>query len=138
MIDNVNDNEALALSLGLLDSTAVFMEHAGQNICGNQFGIDTVRELRYKLLYEEYNEYVRGEIINDLTETVDGLLDIIVVAWGTLLAYIGEDKALAAAAEVARSNLDKVVGEGLPIRRADGKVLKPEGWRGPDIAGAIA
>lgn len=97
-----------------------------------------LRTLRRELLREEYREYRDGEIVSDIIEITDGLLDIIVVAWGTLLAYVGEDRALAAAAEVARSNLSKVDGTLGPIvRRDDGKLLKPEGWTSPDIKGAL-
>lgn len=97
-----------------------------------------LRELRRELLREEYKEYRDGEVANDIVEIVDGLLDTIVIAWGTLLAYVGEGKARAAAAQVARSNLSKVDGSLGPIvRREDGKLLKPEGWTPPDIAGVL-
>ena len=32
----------------------------------------------------------------------------------------------------------KVIGDGLPLFRDDGKVIKPEGWTAPDIAAAIS
>lgn len=126
------------MALNLLDGTTEFMRLARQNIAGGEFADIDTRNLRQDLLEEEVDEYFTAEAYEDLVEVVDGLLDIIVIAWGTLLAYVGEDKAKAAAAEVVRSNLDKVIGEGLPYFREDGKVLKPAGWRGPDIAGAIA
>lgn len=125
-------------NLNLLDGTAEFMRLGGQLI-EPEFSplyAEKVRQLRRTLLAEEYSEYRLGELANDPVEIVDGLLDVIVIAWGTLLAYVGEDKAKAAAAEVTRSNLDKFV-DGVK-RRDDGKILKPEGWRAPDIAGAIA
>jgi uncharacterized protein YegP (UPF0339 family) len=141
------DREHQAGAPNLLDGTAEFMRLAKQPagewihdapspVTANQFL--EVRELRRALLREEFSEYLGGEANSDLVEIVDGLLDVIVIAWGTLITYIGEDRAKAAAAEVVRSNLDKVIGDGLPIFRGDGKVLKPEGWTAPDIAGAIA
>lgn len=126
--------------MNLLDGTTKFMELAGQ-LPNSEFPEDNdgpLRSLRRGLICEEMDEYLMAEDVDDLVEVVDGLLDIIVIAWGSLLAYIGEDKAKAAAAEVVRSNLDKVVGDGLPLFREDGKVIKPEGWTPPDIAGAIA
>lgn len=36
--------------------------------------------------------------------------------------------------EVAESNLAKVAPDGTVRRRSDGKILKPDGWRPPDIA----
>ncbi|MHA0288302.1 hypothetical protein ACXYX3_17855 [Mycobacterium sp. C3-094] len=123
----------------LLDATETFMELAKQlETVGFPEPGSALRELRQKLLREEFDEYRVGEARSDLLEVVDGLLDVIVIAWGSLLAYVGPDKAKAAAAEVARSNLAKVIGEGLPLFREDGKVIKPEGWQPPDIAGAIA
>lgn len=97
-----------------------------------------LRELRRELLREEYKEYRDGEVAGDIVEIVDGLLDIIVIAWGTLLAYVGKEMAEAAATQVAISNLSKVDGTlGEIVRREDGKLLKPEGWQPPDIKGAL-
>lgn len=139
-------------AMDLLTATTAFMRLAQQltePVFGHrwyEYGIpdpvreknlSAVRKLRRKMLREEFHEYMDAEDENDVVEIVDGLLDIIVIAWGSLLAYVGEDKALAAAGEVVRSNLDKVLGEGRPVFRDDGKVLKPEGWIGPDIVGAI-
>lgn len=125
----------------ILTATQTFMERAGQL---DEIGFPAdpeaeLRQFRRDLFLEEVNEYLRAEHeLNDLTEVIDGLLDIIVVAWGTALAYVGPDKARRAELEVARSNLAKVLGEGLPIKADNGKVLKPEGWIPPDIAAAIA
>lgn len=125
----------------LLDDTTKFMSLGGQ-LDGEQTfpqsWSDDLRKLRRDLLSEEIHEYFDGEDRSDLTEIVDGLLDIVVIAWGTLLAYVGPVKAKAAAAEVARSNLSKVDGTLGPIvRREDGKLLKPEGFQPPDIEKAI-
>lgn len=72
----------------------------------------------------------------DLVEMVDAFLDIVVVAHGGVLETAGPEAAEAAAAEVTRSNLDKIV-DGVVQRREDGKILKPNGWVGPDIAGVL-
>lgn len=126
--------------INLLDATQIFMEK-GQQL--NTVGFppdrdDALRQLRRVLLDEEYTkEYLLAEEASDLVQIVDGLLDVIVIAWGTLLAYVGPDAAKAAAAEVVRSNLDKVIGVNLPIFREDGKIMKPPGWVAPNIAGAL-
>lgn len=39
--------------------------------------------------------------------------------------------------EVHRSNMAKLGPDGKPLRREDGKVIKPEGWTKPDIAGEL-
>jgi predicted HAD superfamily Cof-like phosphohydrolase len=125
----------------LLDGTTEFMrlarQPAGEWEYTTAADITQLRALRMDLLAEEYSEYLNAERASDLVEIVDGLLDVIVIAWGTLISYIGEERAKAAAAEVVRSNLSKVIGDGLPIFREDGKVLKPESWQPPNIEVAI-
>ena len=123
----------------ILDGTQLFMEKAGQldEIGFPERWADDLRRLRRNLLQEEVGEYRDAEVHNDLIEVVDGLLDVIVVAWGTLLAYVGPDKAKAAAAQVVKSNLSKVIGEGLPIKDAAGKVQKPDQYIAPNIRGVL-
>lgn len=122
----------------ILDATAEFMDLGGQPFGLASETLDNeTRELRIKLLTEEMGEYLKAEADRDLVEVADGLLDIVVIAWGTLLTYFGEEASTDAATEVWRSNLAKVDGPGLPIRRADGKILKPEGWKPPDIEGVL-
>ena len=92
------------------------------------------RTLREILLQEEFNEYMRAEINDDLVEIADALADIIYIACGTAVSYgIPLDDVFA---EVHRSNMAKLV-DGKVIRREDGKVQKPEGWTAPDIEGVL-
>lgn len=121
----------------ILTGTEAFMRASQQDIATlPAFPDADTRALRRSLLCEELGEYITAEAHDDLTEVVDALLDIIVVSYGTLLAYVGPEAAEAAAAEVTRSNLDKIV-DGKVLRREDGKVVKPRDWRGPDIAGVL-
>ncbi|WP_158608005.1 hypothetical protein [Nocardia panacis] len=73
----------------------------------------------------------------DLVEMVDAFLDMAVVAYGGSLETAGLAGTHAAAAEVTRSNLAKILPDGTCLKREDGKVLKPEGWTPPDIGGAL-
>lgn len=123
--------EFLHRSPDLLLGTTAFMQAAGQL---DEIGDFNEKE-RHEWLKEEWNEYVKAIVKGDEVEMVDGLLDIMVVAWGTLLQRYGYEWTRALAHEVTRSNLDKV-GPGM-TRRADGKVQKPEDWQGPDIAGVL-
>jgi len=92
------------------------------------------RKLRIKLLDEEVFEYTDAEYADDLVEIADALADIIYIACGTAVSYgIPLDDVFA---EVNRSNMAKLV-DGKVIRRADGKVQKPEGWTAPDIKGVL-
>lgn len=87
---------------------------------------------RIRFLDEELNETKAAIQNKDPEEIVDGLIDLIVIAAGTLDAYAvnGEQ----AWNEVLRANMAKEVGVkasrpntlGLP------DLVKPEGWRGPD------
>jgi predicted HAD superfamily Cof-like phosphohydrolase len=88
------------------------------------------RALRMRLLEEEFNEYQKGEYNNDLENIAKELADIIYIVCGTAVSYgIPLDKVFNA---VHESNMAKLV-DGKPIRREDGKILKPEGWTPPDI-----
>ena len=88
------------------------------------------RDLRKKLLTEEFKEYIIGEDNNDLENVAKELADIIYIVCGTAVSYgISLDKVFA---EVHRSNMDKLV-DGKVIYRDDGKVLKPDGWQPPNI-----
>lgn len=92
------------------------------------------RDLRKKLLAEEYTEYTTAEAEDDIVEIADALADLIYIACGTAVAYgIPLDRVFA---EVHRSNMAKLV-DGKVIRREDGKILKPTGWTPPDVAGIL-
>lgn len=91
----------------------------------------SARELRKNLLKEEYEEYLEAEANDDIVEVADALADIIYIALGTAVHYgIPLDKVFE---EVHRSNMAKLGEDGKPIRREDGKVLKPAGWTPPNI-----
>lgn len=67
-------------------------------------------------------------------EAADGSADVIYTLFGLLLRLgINRNQFYRVWAEVTRANMDKADG---PLR-ADGKRLKPEGWRPPDIHGAL-
>ena len=119
---------------------------------GIGFADTETRQLRIRLADEEYREYLAGERATtdprtgavmiwgdaDRVEVCDGAADQIVIAWGTLLTYVGEECATEILREVWDSNLAKVDGRHGPIvRREDGKLLKPEGWQPPDVAGVL-
>lgn len=99
----------------------------------------TVGDLNYdqfklylKLITEEYDELQVAAANKDRVETVDALLDIIVVAIGALHS-VGVDTE-GAWKEVMASNLAKINPRtGRVQKREDGKVIKPEGWQPPDI-----
>lgn len=66
----------------------------------------------------------------------EALLDAdIDLAWVTIGSALSQGADVeGAAAEVTRANLDKISPDGSVVKDGNGKVRKPEGWRGPDIA----
>lgn len=95
----------------------------------------SVRKLRRKLLQEEYKEYKQAENNNDLENIAKELADIIYIVAGTAHAYgINLD---AVFEKVHESNMEKFP-NGKILRRADGKIQKPEGWTMPDISEAMS
>lgn len=122
----------------ILTGVQLFMEKAGQldTVGLPQDADDPLRQLRRRMLADpvegEVTEYLEAEAANDPVEILDGLLDTVVIAWGTALAYFGPEIVHKAAAEVTRSNLSKVI----PTftTRPDGKIQKPPGFQPPRIA----
>jgi predicted HAD superfamily Cof-like phosphohydrolase len=92
-------------------------------------------ELRIGLLIEEVAEFARAARAGNIIGIADGLADIVYVAYGAAVTYgIDLDAALA---EVHRANMSKLDGSGRPVLRDDGKVVKSDRYRPPDIAGVL-
>jgi hypothetical protein len=90
---------------------------------------------RLKFLQEELDETKQALVTNDSEEIVDGLIDLCVVAIGTLDAY-GID-AYDAWDEVLDANMSKEPGvkEGRPNPLGLPDLLKPDGWTAPSHEG---
>jgi predicted HAD superfamily Cof-like phosphohydrolase len=89
--------------------------------------------LYVKLIDEEFNDELKTAISNnDKVETLDALIDILVVTVGAIHS-MGAD-AEGAWKEVMRTNFAKIDKETGKVRkREDGKVLKPVGWIPPNL-----
>ncbi len=85
------------------------------------------RELWGKLIIEEVSELLHGMDKDNLVEMANGGADAIVVILGTMVNAGIDMRPIWD--EVHRTNMLKVDG---PIRE-DGKRLKPEGWKPPEI-----
>jgi predicted HAD superfamily Cof-like phosphohydrolase len=93
---------------------------------------DEQLKLYLKLVTEEYDELQVAVANKDRIETLDALLDLIVVTVGAVHS-LGVD-AEGAWKEVMGSNLakiDRVTGK--VEKRADGKVIKPPLWTAPKL-----
>ena len=85
------------------------------------------------LIDEEYGELVDAVDADDKVEQLDALVDILVVTMGAIRAagWDGE----AAWKEVMDTNFAKIdATTGKVIKRSDGKVLKPIGWKAPELS----
>ena len=89
------------------------------------------RVLRIKLLHEEYVEYLEAEASSDIVAILDALADMVVIICGTALKY--ELPLAAAFLEVMHNNMTKVGPDGKVLRRDDGKIMKPEGYKPVDL-----
>jgi predicted HAD superfamily Cof-like phosphohydrolase len=106
-----------------------FMRACDQSVEG--FNQDQFK-LYLDLMEEEWKELKLAIDNNDNVETLDALLDFIVVTIGAIhsAGFEGEG----GWKEVMRTNFAKIDKETGKVRkREDGKVLKPVGWAPPDL-----
>ena len=106
-----------------------FMEACGQSVSGSnqdQFN------LYVSLIEEEAGELVEAINANDKVETLDALVDILVVTIGAIHSMGADGEG--AWKEVMSTNFAKIDKEtGKVRRREDGKILKPTGWVPPNL-----
>ena len=103
-----------------------FMRACDQSVTGDQAQFD----MYMNLIDEEYKELKDAD---DDVETLDALIDILVVTIGAIHSA-GWD-AEGAWKEVMSTNFAKIDRETGKVRkREDGKVLKPVGWVPPELA----
>ncbi len=87
----------------------------------------SVASLRINVIKEEMEELLTAITLGDIPEVADGIADAIYVLLGTAISFgIDMDPIWR---EVHNTNMLK---EGGPVRE-DGKILKPEGWKPPEI-----
>ena len=84
-----------------------------------------------KLIEEEFKELKVAIDDNDKVETLDALIDILVVTIGAIHS-MGAD-AEGAWREVMQTNFAKIGEDGKVRKREDGKILKPLGWKAPEL-----
>jgi len=107
-----------------------FMKACDQTVEG--FNQDQFK-LYLGLIEEEYKELKEAVNNHNQLETLDALIDILVVTVGAIHSA-GYD-AEGAWKEVMMTNFAKIDHETGKVRkREDGKVLKPLGWKSPELA----
>lgn len=95
--------------------------------------IDTIA-LRHKLLTEEVYELAAAAVEKDSVEALDAIIDCMYILYGTAAEFGLLDKLEDAWNLVAANNMSKLGPDGKPIRREDGKIIKPEGYKPVDLS----
>ena len=114
-----------------------FMESMEQEVrIVPSFPEDHIQNLRKDLIEEELDELNLAIDNQDLVEVADALTDLLYVVYGAGHAFgIDLDECFK---EVHRSNLSKLGEDFKPIKREDGKVLKPDTYSPPDLKFVLA
>jgi predicted HAD superfamily Cof-like phosphohydrolase len=90
---------------------------------------------RGELLAEEAAEVAEVAVTGPLDRLAHELADVVYVAYGTALVHgIDLDEVIA---EIHRANMSKLGPGGQVARRSDGKVLKGEHYRAPDVTAVL-
>ena len=103
-----------------------------QTACDQAPSLDNYK-MYITLIHEEVQELADAIQAADRVEQLDALVDILVVTMGAIRAggFDGEG----AWKEVMDTNFAKIDPDTGKVRkREDGKVLKPEGWKPPELA----
>ena len=109
-----------------------FMEAMGQDVnVVPTFPEDEIQRLRLDLIEEELDELHYAIDNKDMVEIADALGDLLYVVYGAGHAFgIDLDECFK---EIHASNMSKLGPDGKPIKREDGKVLKPDTFFPPDL-----
>ena len=112
---------------------SVFLAAVGQKIPSvPQQMVSDQAELYKKLIKEEIEEFWEAEAVSDDVEQIDACFDMMWVIIGYMKSRGWDCEGIWD--EGAKSNLSKIDPDtGKVIRREDGKILKPEGWKPPDF-----
>ena len=108
------------------------MEAMGQDVnVVPTFPEEDTQRLRLDLIEEELDELHYAIDNKDMVEIADALGDLLYVVYGAGHAFgIDLDECFK---EIHASNMSKLGPDGKPIKREDGKVLKPDTFFPPDL-----
>ena len=91
-------------------------------------------KLRKRIMMEEVKEWEEAAIYNDdIDKRAKELADILYTVFGTIITEGLQDVIEKVFDAVHESNMTKGT-NGLPVKRADGKVLKGEDYMEPDLS----
>ena len=114
-----------------------FMESMDQEVrIRPSFPDEEIQKLRKDLIEEELDEFSYALDNKNMVEIADALTDLLYVVYGAGHAFgIDLDDCFA---EVHRSNTSKLGPDFRPIKREDGKVMKPATYSPPDLKTVLA
>ena len=113
------------------EKVKTFMESFGQEVKDKpKLPDENIVDLRLNLINEEFIELLNATNEGDMVSIADALTDLLYVVYGAGHAFgLNLDKCFE---EVHESNMSKF-DNGIPIYRDDGKVLKSDTYRPPDL-----
>ena len=114
------------------EKVGLFMTTFGQEVKTKpSLSSEKINSLRINLIEEELDELQMAVDNQDMVEVADALTDLLYVVYGAGHAFgIDLDECFA---EVHRSNLSKLGPDFKPIKREDGKVMKPDTYSPPNL-----
>jgi predicted HAD superfamily Cof-like phosphohydrolase len=89
--------------------------------------------MRHRLLDEEVVELFEAAVKKDIVEVADAITDCLYILIGTAIEYGIADRLSECFDEVHRSNMSKLDDNGSPIYREDGKVIKSNNYKSPNL-----
>jgi len=112
---------------------SVFLSAVGQERPATpQKTVSDQAQLYKQLIEEEVTEFWEAEAMGDDVEEIDACFDMIWVIVGYMKSRGWDCEGIWD--EGAKSNLSKIdPATGSVRKRADGKIMKPEGWQPPDF-----
>lgn len=94
-----------------------------------------ILRLRGRLMEEEVKEWKTEAIYNaPIDRRAKELADILYVVFGTIITEGLQDQIEKVFDKVHESNMSKLQSNGKPLKRADGKILKGENYKEPDLS----
>jgi predicted HAD superfamily Cof-like phosphohydrolase len=137
---NIIDRENVWIDTPAATLVADFNQAFGNEIANQPMSQDDIgtelEEMLFGLIGEEMDELSDARQARDLLGIIDALQDLKYVIYGYELRLgISSEEHFA---EVHYANMRKLGPDGKPIRRDDGKIIKPEGWTGPDHGELLA
>lgn len=132
LIRNLTKEKRDSMTTKVFKDVKIFMEAAGQACPEEPTKKSDLSRLYASLIAEEFSEFAAAFFNDNDAKELDACFDMIWVIVGYM--HSRGWNADAAWDEGSISNLSKIDKEtGKVIRRHDGKVLKPEGWKEPDF-----